>query len=239
MAELVEREAWRSLIRATAIAKGADRDFRERVRRWSDPRPGRSQLGSLRLMARAANRSDPPAAPSRCSDRAERGDGQLTDARGATPPLDNVFEARLFSTRHELRWTLDAGGGRVVLLFEGAAVELLDWAEPVSLAVERLPELTYLLMGTSDDGVAEGWTRLVAGRTHAIEVPLETAAERVVLRVVEFACRDTAHCNVHLCEESLLRLESAPPPPSDGVRKSGHEHVRCTTTALLTRPPIS
>jgi CRISPR-associated protein Csx10 len=51
-AELVEREAWRSTLRAMAIARGASDEFRGDSLHWKPGKPGRSQLGALRTMVR-------------------------------------------------------------------------------------------------------------------------------------------------------------------------------------------
>jgi CRISPR-associated protein (TIGR03984 family) len=154
--------------------------------------------------------------PTRCElGRLDSGGG-LRGPAGEVQPRDGVFEARLFSPNHDLRWTLDTDGGRAFLLSEGEAADLTGWTVAARVPVERLAVLTYLLMGWSDGPVAEGWTRLSAGRTRSIDVPFETSARRIALRAVEYAARDPQHGNVHVCEERILKLEPASVPPLEG-----------------------
>jgi CRISPR-associated protein (TIGR03984 family) len=137
--------------------------------------------------------------------------GETGEPRARSEALDlaGAFEARAFSRRHELRWSLTPRGGRALLLSEDAPAGLAGWGEAARVEVERLPEHTYLLMGSSDGSAAEGWTRLVAARTRPLEVPVEAPTARVALRAVEYAHRESRHGNVHVCEERLLCLEPA------------------------------
>jgi CRISPR-associated protein (TIGR03984 family) len=130
--------------------------------------------------------------------------------------LEDVFEARFFDERAELRWVNIAGGrGSAVLLTEDAAM-LPDGSG------ERLPDIvsvcslegSYLLWGRSA-GSANGWTTLASERIGTIDIPADVPAglhARIVTR--EYVARDPDHGNAYIAEERLLRFDLAPLEPT-------------------------
>lgn len=128
-------------------------------------------------------------------------------------PLDEVFEARLFSPEVEVRWQhLAAGLGRAVALAErqdllpaqfGQALALL---EPVAVIPQR-----YLLWGKTIPPRHPGWASLFSARVGVLAVPVSVPADsrRVCLTAREYVTAEPAHGNAFVAEERLLGLEEA------------------------------
>ncbi|MFG1694135.1 CRISPR-associated protein Csx19 [Nonomuraea sp. NPDC049309] len=135
------------------------------------------------------------------------------ETRKGTVRLRDVFEARCFDERAELRWVNIADGrGTGVLLTEDTALLPDD-------AGERLPDIeatrprpgSYLLWGRSA-GSIDGWTTLSAERIGTIDIPAQIPAEqhaRIVTR--EYIAQDPDHGNAYVAEERLLRFDLATP----------------------------
>jgi len=142
----------------------------------------------------------------------ERGPGAVVPAgaRGRDLDLEGVFDARVFTPGHELRWTWTEAGGRALLLSESGA-GLPGW-ERVELEAEALGPTTYLLLGELEGPVGAGWSRLTSGRTRVIEVPIAATTRRLLLRALEYVAVDPEHGNAYVCEERLLELAFAPEP---------------------------
>lgn len=138
--------------------------------------------------------------------------GHLETAKGSVR-LQDVFEARFFDERAELRWVnIAEGRGAAVLLTEDAA------ALPATFG-ERLPGIeatgtragAYLLWGRSA-GPVNGWTTLSTERIGTIAIPAEIPADQhaqVLTR--EYIAHDPNHGNAYIAEERLLRFDLATP----------------------------
>ncbi|MFF0771834.1 CRISPR-associated protein Csx19 [Nonomuraea wenchangensis] len=138
--------------------------------------------------------------------------GGLETRRGSVR-LRDVFEARFFDERAELRWVNFADGrGSAVFLTEDAAMLPDD-------ASERLPDVeatdtragAYLLWGRSA-GSAGDWTTLSTERIGTIDIPAVIPAEQhaqVLTR--EYIALDPDHGNAYIAEERLLRFDLATP----------------------------
>ena len=141
-------------------------------------------------------------------------DGRLeSDGRSLTEDeMGDVFEARLFSSKGEVRWLArERGKGKAVFLSE----EDLDGFKGTDLAaVEAVAKLenSYVLWGTAVGETADGnWSRLEEYRMGSLAVPLSGLAprERVAIRSREYvACDDDG--NAYVAEELLVRLEVIP-----------------------------
>jgi CRISPR-associated protein (TIGR03984 family) len=162
------------------------------------------------------------AAPDRYSvGRIEPNEGEPrpVDARGRALDLDGVFDARVFTPQLELRWTRGESGGRALLVSEGGAGPA-GW-ERLELEAEPLEATTYLLLGEVERPTpGPGWTRLTSGRAGAIELPITTQGQRLLLRAVEYVAVDQEHGNAYICEERLLGLTPAPEPGHNRPRGS-------------------
>jgi CRISPR-associated protein (TIGR03984 family) len=137
------------------------------------------------------------------------------DARGRAVDLEEVFDARVFTPEHELRWTWTELGGTALLLSE-AGIGLSGW-ERIEIPAQVLGPTTYLLLGELEGPVGSGWSRLTSSRAGTIEVPIATTARRVLLRAMEYLAVDPEHGNAYVCEERLLDLAPAQEPKGDHV----------------------
>ena len=149
--------------------------------------------------------------PTRCRLGRVDAAGEVIDARGHAIDLDDVFEARAFSTRAELRWLHEAGGkGRAVLLAEKTPVSPTWNVAGEPLRAYGTIDQTYLLWGEArGDAPAEDWSRLVEARIGAIEVPVAVdKGQRVELWAREYLTADDQG-NVSVVEERLLGLRPA------------------------------
>jgi len=140
-------------------------------------------------------------------------DGRVS-LRDGSIPLEEVFDARVFSDDVELRWlNVDDGHGRAVALTEDAAAlpeQFEERHEPIR-AVDVLRG-EYLLWGRAAAHHDTGWTTLTSARVGALDVPATVpAGERAVLVTREYVARDPEHGNAYVAEERLLHLETAQP----------------------------
>ncbi|GGP14093.1 TIGR03984 family CRISPR-associated protein [Nonomuraea glycinis] len=130
--------------------------------------------------------------------------------------LQDVFEARFFDERAELRWVNIADG-------RGTAVFLTEDAATLPAAfVDRLPAVeaidtragAYLLWGRSA-GSVNGWTTLSTERIGTIDIPAQIPAEQhAQVLVQEYIAQDPNHGNAYIAEERLLRFDLAAPETS-------------------------
>jgi CRISPR-associated protein (TIGR03984 family) len=157
-------------------------------------------------------------------------DGRLWRTRGREVPLDQVFEARVFSCRAELRWLHRSNGdGGAVLLSEDP--DCLSecgntLTEDVSLTALETVKHTYLLWGKGVNVETDGWSLLTEARIGKLWVPLTGLGDgRAHLSAVEYlaeydgsgtvvgngrpAGMENRHGNVGVAEERLLTLEVA------------------------------
>ncbi len=130
-------------------------------------------------------------------------------ARGRALGLGGVFDARLFTPGHELRWTWTEAGGTLLLSESGTG--LPGW-ERIELEAEPVGSTTHLLLGELEGRAGSAWSRLTSGRAGAIEVPVLAAVRHLLLRAVEYVAADPDHGNAYVCEERLLELAPAPEP---------------------------
>jgi CRISPR-associated protein (TIGR03984 family) len=141
-------------------------------------------------------------------------------------PLDDVFEARVFTPDAELRWTATFTGtagatGRAALLTENPALlPAGPFGEEVAVieAVDTIGA-RYLLWGrpVPDDPAPDGWITLHTPRIGVLRVPAPASGtrpspqERVQLAAREYVCTEPRHGNAYVAEERLLRLETTRP----------------------------
>ncbi|MGC5234467.1 type III-D CRISPR-associated protein Csx19 [Streptomyces albogriseolus] len=133
-------------------------------------------------------------------------------------PLEEAFEARVFTPDSELRWTATGPGtGRAVVLTEDPA--LLP-AAPFTEEIEDLRaidtvEARYLLWGrpVADDRAPVGWTTLHTPRIGTLRVPAPRPGpqQRIRLAAREYVCAEARHGNAYVADERLLRLEATGP----------------------------
>ncbi|MGW4031658.1 type III-D CRISPR-associated protein Csx19 [Streptomyces sp. NPDC004838] len=137
-------------------------------------------------------------------------------------PLDDVFEARVFTPHTELRWmATGTGSGRAVILTED------DSPLPTGPFTEEITPLTaidtiesrYLLWGRplADDRAPDGWTTLHTPRIGVLHIPTPagapplSASDRMQLVAREYVCAEPRHGNAYIAEERLLRLDVTGP----------------------------
>lgn len=126
-------------------------------------------------------------------------------------PLDEVFEARLFSPELEVRWQHTAGGlGRAVAVAERQDMLPAQFGQalaPVEV-VAVIPQ-RYLLWGKTIPPRHPGWASLFSARVGVLPVPLSVPAggRRVCLTAREYVTVEPAHGNAYVAEERLLGLE--------------------------------
>ena len=124
----------------------------------------------------------------------------------------NVYEARVFNERAELRWLHEGHcRGRIALLSEDRIAAYFTSDIPEITPLETLPQ-QYLLWG---EGVASDlparWSRLTSARIGRLNVPYVDIGDkqRVQLHTREYLCEVDKHGNVAVVEERLLKLEVA------------------------------
>jgi len=132
-------------------------------------------------------------------------------SRGDEPDLTEIFEARIFNERAELRWLHTGDGrGRAVLLSEDAAALSADFPErDGTVHAAEVLEGQYLLWGRVVGG-GDGWTALAAERIGTIHIPVDIPRqpEYAALTTREYVARDPRHGNAYIAEERLLRFVS-------------------------------
>ncbi|MEO3807196.1 CRISPR-associated protein Csx19 [Nonomuraea sp. B1E8] len=138
--------------------------------------------------------------------------GDLETRKGSVQ-VQNVFEARFFDVRAELRWVNMANGrGSAVFLTEDAATLPTGFGERLP-AIEAIDTRAgaYLLWGRST-GPVNGWTTLSTERIGTIDIPAEIPAERhVQILTREYIAQDPDHGNAYIAEERLLRFDLTAP----------------------------
>jgi CRISPR-associated protein (TIGR03984 family) len=135
---------------------------------------------------------------------------QVTGHDGHGLALKDVFEARVFNERGELRWLNERDGhGRAVLISEKVINSYLDHDLPEVDVIDSNDQ-QYLLWGEGTGGEAiEGWSCLSAARIGKLVVPIPGVErnERVRLQVCEYLSVNDCHGNVVVAEERLWGLQ--------------------------------
>lgn len=128
-----------------------------------------------------------------------------------------VYEARVFNDRAELRWLhCENGSGVAVVLSEDPSFQLdegFTHQEVDVLMQNGLRNLRYLLWGTIDHTPeSSGWVRVQTARIGYLWVPLDTdqlgdvRQRRVAVRARQYVA-EFEDANVGVIEERLLGLE--------------------------------
>jgi CRISPR-associated protein (TIGR03984 family) len=122
----------------------------------------------------------------------------------------DVYEARLFGPRAELRWVREPDGGRAAIVVEedGGSHVPHGWSSIDSFAAEP-HDHGYVLWGRKDETVTppRGWWRFSEARTGPLLVPGEGSTPmRGQLRAREYWVEDDAG-NIYVREERLLGIE--------------------------------
>lgn len=150
-------------------------------------------------------------------------DGRIAGRDGKTVDLQEVFEARIFTARVELRWLRDREGGTAVMVSEEELHLDGDGSSALApVSAERL-ERNYLVWGAGTGGApADGWSRLSAARIGTLDIPLGGVGpgQRVQLRAVEYLAKVDRLGNAAVIEERLVELAMHKGPP---VRESDRE----------------
>ncbi|MDT3440479.1 CRISPR-associated protein Csx19 [Pseudofrankia sp. BMG5.37] len=118
-------------------------------------------------------------------------------------PLDDVFEARVFTADVELRWVRRGDVGEAVLVGEG----VVGGAPSVETDVI---DSWYLLWGEHDEraDVPDGWRALSAARVGVLWIPTDlTSGGRARLRVREYVGYDRFG-NAYVLDERLCAIET-------------------------------
>lgn len=117
---------------------------------------------------------------------------------------EDVYEARLFGERAELRW-LATSGGHAVFLTEDRD-ELPSFFTPLAPVVATgVCDGQYLLWGRGAGEAREGWTTLATERIGSIRVPAEVEqGGYAAVKTREYIVQDPEHGNSHIAEERLL-----------------------------------
>ncbi|WP_440106038.1 type III-D CRISPR-associated protein Csx19 [Streptosporangium sp. H16] len=135
--------------------------------------------------------------------------------------LSTVYEARVFTSRMELRWV---EAGYAVALTEDESLLPASFGDPLdALPVETTLEARYLVWGkvvapaqaTVSPVAASvpGWVTLRSARIGAVTVPMTTPApqDRVRLTAREYVVADRIHGNAYVAEERLIGFEPYAP----------------------------
>lgn len=125
--------------------------------------------------------------------------------------LADVYEARVFHDRAELRWLRDprheSGHTTVVLTDGSCAVDLPPL--PLEVSLVDVIEQSYVLWGrpAAAAGGMSGWTRLTEARIGGIDLPFDNVrdGQRMAIRSLEYLGQ-LAHGNVAVIEERLCGL---------------------------------
>ena len=153
--------------------------------------------------------------PSRCYLAVLSKDGLCYEANPQSVNYESVFEARLFTPTHELRWLNDDGGlGRAVLLSEDAIGDGYLESEIDGLsAIATVPQ-QYMRWGEGiEQGAADGWSTLTTARIGRLSVPEEGIGigQGACLQSREYlAASDFG--NVAVVEERLMSLSAVTSP---------------------------
>jgi CRISPR-associated protein (TIGR03984 family) len=150
--------------------------------------------------------------PQACEFGRIREDGTVEVLRGNQPKtlnLVNVFEARVFSDKAELRWLniLGKGGKAVVLSEDKITTEIFTSSMKPMAYVEKL-EQTYLLWGEPIDRTPpDNWDFLATARIGSLAVPQPKGkkGDYIVLHSREYLGVDE-YGNVSIVQERLVNL---------------------------------
>lgn len=138
-------------------------------------------------------------------------DGSVTSP-GGVMQLDEVFEARVFNEKVELRWLNEVdepdGLGTAVLLSEEDIGKYLKSNVEQLEAIATHPQ-TYLLWGEGTTTVPRnGWSRLSTARIGKLDIPLADVTQgRVLLHSLEYWGEVDKYGNVAVVEERLTGLK--------------------------------
>ncbi len=134
--------------------------------------------------------------------------GELEDSNDLPIDLKNVFEVKIFTETHELRWLNEkAGSGRAVLLSEQELTEpLTDPLNPLK-AIETLSQ-TYLLWGKGIEAGSSSWGQIASARVGSLDVPIGGIQQDsyVYLHSREYLKEIDDYGNVAVVEERLIKL---------------------------------
>jgi CRISPR-associated protein (TIGR03984 family) len=135
-------------------------------------------------------------------------DSNLRDSSGSPVDLSKVFEAKIFSESHELRWlNQNQGSGRAVLLSEDPLDNVLD--TNVNLEVIDVLPQKYLLWGKGIDSANNShWGSIASARVGSLDIPLEGIRQDsyVYLHSREYLREVDEYGNVVVAEERLIKL---------------------------------
>lgn len=137
-------------------------------------------------------------------------EGKALGADGQHFDLTEVFEARCFNSRGELRWLNEKKGlGQAVLISELQLEE--SFGINADLEYEDSLSNQYLLWGEySKDSSQPGWSKVSTARIGTLNVPIPKIAsqERVYLIACEYLQVVDAYGNMAVVEERLTGLEA-------------------------------
>ncbi|MFJ2034271.1 CRISPR-associated protein Csx19 [Streptosporangium sp. NPDC087985] len=120
--------------------------------------------------------------------------------------LSTVYEARIFTSRVELRWV---EAGYAVLLTEDESLLPAFFGERLDeLSAETTLDARYLVWGEVKASTS-GWVTLGSARIGTLTVPMATpfAQRRVRLAAREYVVADEVHGNAYVAEERLIGFE--------------------------------
>lgn len=129
--------------------------------------------------------------------------------------LSRVFEARIFTPEHELRWlNCESGKGDAVLLTENQQSINNGFQEAQQPIQDTLTQ-QYLLWGEpvlNPQKICDGWQRLAEARIGKLDIPIDQPLDegkRVYLQTREYLESVDNYGNFGVIEERLLVLEVA------------------------------
>lgn len=148
--------------------------------------------------------------PSACQFARVDAEGRLINNQNQPLDLQNIFEARIFTSDYELRWLNQTSGiGQAVLLTEKQVPEVFGESIQPVIAQEITPR-KYLLWGEGvNTNMNEGWGTLAEARIGALPVPVNNLrqGQRVYLHSCEYVAIVDDYGNVAVVEERLVELE--------------------------------
>ncbi len=136
--------------------------------------------------------------------------GQFLNAAGRSLDISQVYEARIFTDKLELRWLNDptaAKQHRVVILAETDLLAKLrsGWDVHIENVLETF-EQTYLLWGQGTGQTSNGWSTIAMARVGALQVPVPHVPDKanVLLHSIEYLV-ERDHGNVVVFDERLIK----------------------------------
>ncbi|MEN9226898.1 MAG: CRISPR-associated protein Csx19 [Thermostichus sp. DRC_bins_24] len=136
--------------------------------------------------------------------------GHLVDRLESPVDLAKVFEAKIFTETHELRWlNQNRGSGRAVLLSEDPLGEVLSEEVENLKVIEVLPQ-QYLLWGKGiDTNSSADWGSIASARVGSLDIPIGGIRQDsyVYLHSREYLNIVDDYGNVAVVEERLIKLE--------------------------------